>query len=75
MLAGRNLLSFTLLCRAQLLAKPYGHIELHRIGMQPQELAPVIDFLRLHLSLKPFHVETHPHEKEEDLEATSSEIV
>ncbi|KAL6749498.1 Alpha/Beta hydrolase protein [Haematococcus lacustris] len=48
--------------RTQLLEKPYGHMEQHRYGATPQELAPVIDFLREQFALSPRHVETHPHE-------------
>ncbi|GFH31446.1 hypothetical protein HaLaN_30499, partial [Haematococcus lacustris] len=37
-------------------------MEQHRYGATPQELAPVIDFLREQFALSPRHVETHPHE-------------
>lgn len=43
--------------------------------MQPQELAPTIDFLRAHLGLKPAHLPhlTHPHEP--DPAAGSAEVL
>lgn len=42
-----NELCFVPLCRATLVEKPYGHLELHRKGTLPEELAPTVDFLRL----------------------------